>query len=72
MVIEIAAQLEVTPTQIGLAWLLERASNILLIPGTANPDHLEANIGAASIRLGSDILARLDAFEPPTPGEIEV
>ncbi|MEV6791094.1 aldo/keto reductase [Streptomyces sp. NPDC051320] len=50
-----------TPPQIGLAWLLRHAPNVLLIPGTADPDHLEANIAAGTIALDDATLAALDA-----------
>jgi aryl-alcohol dehydrogenase-like predicted oxidoreductase len=33
-----------TPMQVGLAWLLHRAPNILLIPGTSSSDHLRENL----------------------------
>lgn len=39
-----AASLEQTPLAVALAWLLQRASNILLIPGTSCSEHLRANI----------------------------
>jgi aryl-alcohol dehydrogenase-like predicted oxidoreductase len=71
-VIEIAAKSKLTPTQLGLAWLLAHAPNILLIPGTADHQHLDDNIASASIRLSPETLAELDAFEPPAPGEIEL
>ena len=66
----IAAKLEIKPSQLGLAWLLAHAPNILLIPGTADRGHLEENIAAASIPLSQDILAELDALDPPAPSEI--
>ncbi|MEU2630624.1 aldo/keto reductase, partial [Kitasatospora sp. NPDC007106] len=40
----VARSLGVTPSQVGLAWLLHQAPNVLLIPGTADPAHLEANV----------------------------
>ena len=40
-----------TPMQVGLAWLLKRAKNILPIPGTANVQHLEQNVAAAALQL---------------------
>lgn len=40
-----------TPAQYGLAWLLHRAPNVLLIPGTASREHLEANLAVAGIRV---------------------
>lgn len=52
-----------TPSQVGLAWLLRHASNVLLIPGTADADHLEANVAAGTIELDDSTLAALDATE---------
>ena len=57
-----AAEVEATPMQVALAWLLQRSQNILLIPGTSSPDHLRQNIGAASLTLSSEMVARLDAM----------
>jgi pyridoxine 4-dehydrogenase len=57
-----AADVEATPMQVALAWLLQRSQNILLIPGTSSPDHLRQNIGAASLTLSSEMVARLDAM----------
>lgn len=56
-----AASLDRTPEQVGLAWLLHHAPNVLLIPGTANPDHLDANVAAGSIVLDDAVLSALDA-----------
>ncbi len=50
-VIKIAKILQVTPSQVGLAWLLTHAPNILLIPGTSNPEHLVENIAAGEVQL---------------------
>ena len=50
-----------TPSQIGLAWLLHHAPNVLLIPGTADVGHLEANVAAGSLVLDSATLDALDA-----------
>jgi aryl-alcohol dehydrogenase-like predicted oxidoreductase len=68
-VIEISARLNITPSQLGLAWLLARAPN-MLIPGTADRAHLEENVAAASIVLPDDVLCELDALKPSPPGEI--
>ena len=57
-----AVSLEVTPMQIALAWLLQRAPNILLIPGTSSVKHLRENLGAATLQLPGEILARLDSI----------
>ena len=47
----IAAKYNATTAQIALAWLLKRADNILLIPGTSSVKHLEENLAAADIEL---------------------
>jgi pyridoxine 4-dehydrogenase len=62
-VLAVAESLGVTPSQIGLAWLLHHAPNILLIPGTADGAHLEANMAVSEIALDADTLAALDAVE---------
>ena len=43
----VAARLGATPMQVALAWLLRRAPNILLIPGTSSIAHLRENLAAA-------------------------
>ena len=53
-----------TPAQVGLAWLLQHGQNVLLIPGTADPDHLEANLTAGAVTLDDATLAALDAVVP--------
>ncbi|AHH16986.1 aldo/keto reductase family protein [Nocardia nova SH22a] len=58
---ELAARLEVTPSQIGLAWLLAHDPHILLIPGTRRVEHLEQNVAAGDIRLDARALAALDS-----------
>lgn len=59
----VAASLGVTPSQVGLAWLLHRGPNVLLIPGTANTAHLEANTAVSGITLDAATLATLDGIE---------
>jgi aryl-alcohol dehydrogenase-like predicted oxidoreductase len=54
-----ARALGCTPSQIGLAWLLHHAPNVLLIPGTANTEHLEANLAAGTIALDDTTLDTL-------------
>lgn len=56
----VAARLGATPLQTALAWLLRRAPNILLIPGTSSVSHLRENIAAAWLDLPDDALADLD------------
>ena len=57
---EVAARLSATPMQVALAWLLRRAPNILLIPGTSSVEHLCENLAAASLQLPRDMLTALD------------
>jgi aryl-alcohol dehydrogenase-like predicted oxidoreductase len=49
-----------TPEQVGLAWLLQHAPNVHLIPGTASVAHLEANVAAGDIVFDDETLAALD------------
>lgn len=65
-VIAAARSLGATPAQVGLAWLLHHAPNTLLIPGTADAGHLEANIAAGTLALDEATLAALDATESPS------
>ncbi len=58
-----AGSLGVTPAQIGLAWLLHHAPNVLLIPGTADRTHLEANMAVGEVTFDAATLAALDAVE---------
>jgi aryl-alcohol dehydrogenase-like predicted oxidoreductase len=59
---DVAAQLGATPMQVALAWLLQRAPNILLIPGTSSVAHLRENLAAADIALPPVALKALDAL----------
>ncbi|MGH9104383.1 MAG: aldo/keto reductase, partial [Acidimicrobiales bacterium] len=56
----VAARLGVSPAQVGLAWLLARADNVLLIPGTSSVAHLEENLAAANVTLSADDQAGLN------------
>jgi aryl-alcohol dehydrogenase-like predicted oxidoreductase len=58
----VAADLEATPMQIAIAWLLQRAPNLLLIPGTSSVAHLRENVKAAQLVLSQEALARLDGI----------
>ena len=55
-----AASLEATPMQVALAWLLRRAPNILLIPGTSSVNHLRENLAATALQLPPETIAELD------------
>ena len=60
----LAAKVRATPMQLALAWLLHRAPNMLLIPGTSSPDHLRENLAAAELTLADNVLAELNAIGP--------
>jgi len=57
---DVAAQLDATPMQVALAWLLQRSPNILLIPGTSSVTHLRENLAAVDIALPDEALKTLD------------
>jgi len=59
---DVATRLGATPLQVALAWLLKRAPNILLIPGTSSRAHLRENLAVADIALPADAMAELDAI----------
>ena len=60
----LAARLGATPAQIALAWLLDLAPNILLIPGTRTRAHLAENLGATDVRLDDAARAELTRHLP--------
>jgi aryl-alcohol dehydrogenase-like predicted oxidoreductase len=57
---EVATQLDATPMQVALAWLLQRSPNILLIPGTSTVSHLRENLAAVDLELPGDAVRVLD------------
>jgi aryl-alcohol dehydrogenase-like predicted oxidoreductase len=57
-----AKSLQVTPMQVALAWLLQRSSNIMLIPGTSSVEHLRENLNAAMLQLPPEVVATLDSI----------
>ena len=57
---DVAQQLQATPMQVALAWLLRRAPNILLIPGTSSVAHLHENLAAAALDLPNEAMAALE------------
>jgi aryl-alcohol dehydrogenase-like predicted oxidoreductase len=58
----VAKRLDATPMQVALAWLLKRAPNVLLIPGTSSRRHLRENLAAAELDLPADAIAVLDGI----------
>lgn len=57
---EAAKTLGATPMQVALAWLLQRAPNVLLIPGTSSRGHLRENLAAAGLEIPAAVLAELE------------
>jgi pyridoxine 4-dehydrogenase len=60
----VGARLGATPVQVMLAWLLDLAPNVLLIPGTRTRTHLAENLAAAGTRLDDVTRAELDRHLP--------
>jgi pyridoxine 4-dehydrogenase len=59
---EAARRLGVTPAQVALAWLLQQAPTLLLIPGTSSLGHLEENLAAADVVLDQEAMDALEAI----------
>jgi pyridoxine 4-dehydrogenase len=62
---KVANDLDATPLQVALAWLLKRSKVILPIPGTSSVKHLEENIAAAGLELPQAAYDRLAAVSHP-------
>ncbi len=58
----VAAELDATPSQVALAWLLQKSPVILPIPGTKSVEHLTENLAAAQLTLSGEDMAKLDAL----------
>ncbi|MBC7683616.1 MAG: aldo/keto reductase family oxidoreductase [Bdellovibrionales bacterium] len=57
----IATNLGATPMQVAIAWLLRRAPNVMLIPGTSSSAHLRENLAAAELVLPDEVMERLES-----------
>ncbi|MEU1012340.1 aldo/keto reductase [Streptomyces sp. NPDC005890] len=66
---EIAAEKDVTPAQLAIAWVLAQGEDLVPIPGTKRRTYLEQNAAAVTIELTADDLARIDAELPQASGE---
>lgn len=58
----LAAEAGCSTAQLALAWLLAQGPHVVPIPGTASITHLEDNLGAATLQLPADLLARAGAL----------
>jgi len=65
---DISSDIGATPAQVALAWLLSKGADIVPIPGTKRVSRLEENVGADSVELTADQLARLDRLTPAVGG----
>ena len=61
----LAAEKDVTPAQLALAWVVSRGADVVPIPGTTRTQHLEENVAALKIRFSDAELARIDEILPP-------
>ncbi len=61
---QIAAEKDVTPSQLALAWVLAQGEDVVPIPGTKHRHYLDENISALDVQLSDDELAELDAAVP--------
>ncbi len=66
---QLAAEKEVSPAQLAIAWVLHQGEDIVALAGTKRVNYLEENVAAATVRLSPDELARIDEAVPPPSGE---
>jgi aryl-alcohol dehydrogenase-like predicted oxidoreductase len=59
---KVATRVNASAQQVALAWLLQRSSTIVLIPGTSSVEHLRENVAAAELVLPEDAIAELDTI----------
>ena len=60
----LAAELDLTPAQLALAWLLHQAPDLVPIPGTRTPSHLDENLAAADVSLDAATLVKIEELAP--------
>jgi aryl-alcohol dehydrogenase-like predicted oxidoreductase len=65
---QVAESLATSPHAVAIAWLLHRAPNIVVIPGTSSVAHLLENLAAADLQLSEDALTALDGQEGGSAG----
>lgn len=58
----VASRLDATPMAVALAWLLQRSTNILMIPGTSSVAHLRQNVAGAALTLSEADVAELNSI----------
>ena len=62
---QVAEEHGVTPAQLALSWVLSRGEHVVVIPGTANQEHLRENMARADWQLPDAAKASIDAIFPP-------
>lgn len=65
----VASDVNATAGQVALAWVLQRADNIVAIPGTTKIENLKQNLGAADVKLTPAAIAKLDTLAAKVKGE---
>jgi len=68
-VAELAAEKDLTPGQLALAWVLHRGEHIVPIPGTKRVSYLEENLAAAEVELSAEDVERISEAVPGAAGE---
>jgi voltage-dependent potassium channel beta subunit len=58
----LAEEMDITPSQLALAWILRRSEISCVITGATRPEHVKSNLQAADIKLDEDLLARIEAI----------
>ena len=58
----LAQDIGCSPSQLALAWLLHKAPHIIPIPGTTSVEHLLDDLGAVSLALGAEAIARVEVL----------
>jgi aryl-alcohol dehydrogenase-like predicted oxidoreductase len=66
---ELAAEKDITPGQLALAWVLHRGEHVVPIPGTKRVSYLEENLAAADVELGAEEVERIAAAVPQAAGD---
>ncbi|WP_447077138.1 aldo/keto reductase [Vibrio alginolyticus] len=60
----IAAEYDITPAQLALAWLVAQGDNIIPIPGSRKTPRIDENLGALNVTLSQETLVKLDEIAP--------
>jgi aryl-alcohol dehydrogenase-like predicted oxidoreductase len=67
-----AEERQITPAQLGLAWLLHQGDDIVPIPGSRNPEHIRANAAATGVKLSDTDLREIETLIPEPIGATAV